>query len=564
MALNNPWVGYLDRSHLQIKDSILKRLGETNPEITDHSESNILVVLISIFSGVSEMLNYYIDNMAREAFITTARRYSSAVKHTRLIDYRIKAGIPSSTDLHIILYDELNQPMTIPSYLEITAGKEFYTPNNTVFISTQDVVVNPGDNLIIIPIEQKQYVEDRIIGSTSANVNSIYEVGTNYVNDSMLLKIGGQVWNRVDTLGRSGPDDHNYIVEITADRKAVIKFGDDINGKVPEPGLEILASYYITEGEEGNVDANTITTTNYQFDLETLGAGRAKNIRITNPTASTGGTNYESLDRIKRSAPLSLRTLDRAVTRQDYVDIAMLAPGVDKATVHFDCGKFVDIYISPNGGGLPSSTLLSNTKDYIEKRKMITTEIQVKPAGESFIVLAMEVWAKFRMDTIQTTQDILTALEDRYGYESSNVNRSIRKSDIIALIDNLPKVDYLNLTKLYLKPYIRTTQGNMEMYADVVVMERNNKRIEWTIQYDGNYMRLYRENVFEGNINIGQKYTDSLGLIDITIPPGNYRLGDEWKFVIYPFGENIEVDDFTVPIISLENISIKVNKQIMK
>ena len=86
MALKNQWVGYISRSYLQIKNSVLQRLSEIVPEVTDHSESNILVIIIGIFSGIAEMLNYYIDNMARESFITTARRYSSVVKHTRLIE----------------------------------------------------------------------------------------------------------------------------------------------------------------------------------------------------------------------------------------------------------------------------------------------------------------------------------------------------------------------------------------------------------------------------------------------------------------------------------------------
>lgn len=560
MALKNPWVGYLDRSYLQIKNSILKRLGQSNPEITDHSESNILVVIVSLFAGVSEMLNYYIDNMAREAFITTARRYSSVVKHTRLIDYRIKAALPASVNMQVIFLGESNEQIKILTPITIPQGTVFQTNAGVQFLSIYDVTAEVGDDVINIPVEQKEYVFNNIIGETSGANNSIYEIGTNYVHNSMLLKVGGEIWDMVDTLGRSGPDDKHYVIEITAERKAIIKFGDNINGKVPGPGLELLASYYNTLGQAGNVDANTINQITFTFDLETIGA---RSFRVNNINAATGGTDYESIERIRRSAPLHLRTLDRAVTRQDYIDIAMLAPGVDKATIHFNCGKFVEVYISPNGGGIAATPLLISTKDYIDRRKMVTTFIDVKPAGESQIVIDVEVWARFRMDAIQTREDILQALFENYNYDSSSVNRKIRKSDIIALIDNLEKVDYLKLKSIYIKPYFRNNIGTNELIANIEITNKSIEKVNWLLQFDGNFMRIYRDNNFEGSITLGLPFSDPGGLINITIQPNNYVLGDEWRFTTYAFNEDIEVDDFTVPIINLNLSTVKVNKQIL-
>lgn len=535
-------------------------MGETNPEITDHSESNILVVIISMFSGVAEMINYYIDNMAREAFITTARRYSSVVKHTRLIDYRIKSSIPASTNIQVTYLNSLNENTITAIPITIPQGTQFFTNNNVVFISVSDVIVEANTNSINIPVEQKQYLLDIYMGNTTASEDSVYEIGTNYVHNSMLLKVGGEIWTLVDTLGRSGPEDKHYIVEITADRVAIIKFGDGINGKIPNAGLDILGNYYITQGSLGNVNANTINQTNFVFDTQAMDVSEVK---ITNPYSAVAGTDYESIEKIRRSAPLHLRTLDRAVTRQDYIDIAMLAPGVDKATVHFDCGKNVEVYISPNGGGIASTTLLESTKEYIDRRKMITTFIDVKPAGESQIILDVEVWARFRMDPIQTRADIINALEKAYNYEASGVNRSIRKSDIIALIDNLEKVDYLNLNSIYLKPYYRRLNGNNELLADLIVTDKATDKISWRFQFDGNFIRVYKDNDFEGNITLGTEFTDSKGTIKVTVQPNAYQLGDEWVFTTYPFNNDLAIDDFTVPVINTQLSTIKVNKQII-
>ena len=560
MALKNQWVGYISRSYLQIKNSVLQRLSEIVPEVTDHSESNILVIIIGIFSGIAEMLNYYIDNMTRESFITTARRYSSVVKHTRLIDYRIKSSIPSSVDINLSFTDLDNNEVPSGASFVIPKGTIFNTENNIQFLSVTDTKVNEGDKNCIINAQQKTFVDSALIGQTDGSDDQVFSLGSNYVHNSMVLEIDSEPWLLVNTLGRSEPEDKHYIVDISVEKIAYIKFGDNINGKKPEAGKNIIGSYYTTLGSGGNVDANTINQTNFDFS-NILGFNVPKVI-ISNKLKAVAGTDYEDIERIRRSAPLHLRTLERAVTEQDYIDIAMLSPGVDKANLSYKCGKYIDIYISPNGGGIAQSALLQSTKDYFSTRKMITTFVNILPAGESFITLDLEVTAKFRMDGIQTKKDIVDALMDYYSYNNSDINRKIRKSDIISLVDNLYKVDYLTLNGLYLKPYIRPVNHQNTLLYNIDLKPGNTTKKNWKLQFDGSNMRLYNNQLFVGDIAIGQTYTDPSNSITILISDNNYEVGQEWVFVTYPINENIETDDFSIPVIREQDIKILVNEQL--
>lgn len=559
MKIKNEWVGYLTRSHIQIKNSLLKRLGQKNPEITDHSESNILVIIISMFSGVAEMLNYYIDNMAREAFITTARRYSSVVKHTRLIDYRIKAAIAASVDIRISFKDNDENYVGSPVQFIIPKGTKFHTNNNIPFLSTKDVTVKVGDIHVIIPAEQKTLQENMVLGITNGDSEQTLALNNNYVNGTLYLKVGGEVWDNVNTLGLKGPNDKVYIVDIAIDKTAYVKFGDNINGATPAANLEVIGDYYTTLAEEGNVDIGNIVSTEFMFS--NIPGFDIDNIEITNLLKATGGTTYETIERIRRSAPLSLRTLDRAVTKQDYIDIALLSPGVDKATVHFNCGKYVNIYISPIGGGIAQTALIDSTKLFIEDRKMITTFINVSAAGESYIVIDLDVTGKFRVSSALVREDVIKTLLDEYGYDKSDVNRKIRLSDIIALIDNLDKVDYLDIKSIYLKPYLRPLNHTNPCYSNIQILSGSVGVVKWKLQFDGLYMRLYKNGVFQGNITIDSPFIDNANIMKINIIPSSYAVGEEWEFYTHPFSNNLETTDFTVPVMLLENIQLNVNEQ---
>ena len=127
MALDNKWIRYIDRTYQQIKDRVLTDMQVLVPEITDHTESNPYVNMLSIWAGIAEMLGYYIDNAAREAHLSQARLYWSGVKIANAYDYRIHSHLASSADLTFRLNKMAVSDIQIPANTEVQneAGVRF-------------------------------------------------------------------------------------------------------------------------------------------------------------------------------------------------------------------------------------------------------------------------------------------------------------------------------------------------------------------------------------------------------------------------------------------------------
>lgn len=578
MALENNWVGYLSRSYKSIKSSLINRMKILVTEITDYSESNVFVIIISSFAGLVEQLNYYIDNVARESFLTTARRYSSMVKLTRLIDYRIKAKISSTVDLKITAVDSSGDPvnLTTDDYTFDT-GIIVKDEDGVEFITQAKATIFLGTSSVTIPARQGVKVTNENIGTTTSSANQVFQLDDDYCHDTLQVTINAETWELVDTFAFSGPTDKHFIVEVNQDKEAWIKFGDNVNGAIPGTGQVVYATYFKSKGINGNVEADTLTI----FDLTTkpdpTGWSEIDDFEVINPVAASGGKNEEGIEDIRAKAPLSLRTLDRAVTLQDCIDTALLVPGVGKVAVEYnDNYKRLDIYVSPSEGGTASSGLLSDVEDYFIKKKLLTTAINALATGQTLLVLKITATVKFRRNVTQAENDIKTALEENFGYNNSDINRKIRKSDIIAVIDNLDKIDYVTLDILSTKPYPRILTGtnSLENNWNPEVLAASSVISNWRISITSSTKALvHRQDSGSGEVYDGELtyatteggsvlYTSSNGAIQFKIW-GTFSVGDRWIFTTYPYNDELEFEDYTIPIYSESELDLTVNEQII-
>jgi baseplate J-like protein len=117
-------IDYLARDYNSFRQALLDLIPAKLPEWTDRSEADFGIVLIELFAYMGDILSYYQDRIANEAFLTTAQERRSVINHLRLIGYDMAPAAPAAARLSLIVADNVNQ------VVEIRKGDQFATASN--------------------------------------------------------------------------------------------------------------------------------------------------------------------------------------------------------------------------------------------------------------------------------------------------------------------------------------------------------------------------------------------------------------------------------------------------
>lgn len=563
MGITNKWLNPYQRSYQQIKAKLVESLmGLKDPQgqklITDYSEGNILIIILSLFAAIAEVLHYYVDNMARETFLSTARRYDSVVKHGALVDYHARAAIAATVDVILsrsITGNSIGAKLTIPQ------GTLFTDSSGNSWLSARDVIWYSNVTTCKVPIIQhERYTAsalnnmviptgDRVILNLGTLPNGKY-----YEQGSMSLQIGGETWVLVDTFAKSKPTDKHFMVSVDEALNPYIMFGDGTFGKKPAAGAKITnVVFYLTNGTQGNVKSNTITS------VPSVISSSITDATVSNAYDAGGGSNYENFTMLKEHIPLSVKTLGVAITKEDFESLAMLVDGVNKAKADYECGRKLTIYISPDGGAVASSELINRVYNLLSQRAPMTTWLKVKSAGKVQIILEMDVTGKKSYKTAEIQTQILTALYNAYSPEQAQIGGSVRVSDIYALIDNLSTVDYLHLTKFYIKPWPTTSYGNKELNLGQFKLNKAKGSMTYYITFNSSTTFTVRS-VSNGYVTTGS-VGSSIQIIDkangfdfsLDIQNNSYQSGYRYSITVSEPNHDYEDPGFNLPV--FENAS---------
>lgn len=563
VSLRVPPIDYTSRDFESISQDMVRSIPFFAPEWTDHNLSDFGIVLQRLVAFVADVLHFYVDRIGNEAFLPTAITRRSVGNLLQLINYDLRSAVPASVDLRFTIPEPLPGDLLIPAGTQVQTTADA-TESPILFETSQDAVLLANTiEIEPVPAVQGQSVDETIGLSEGVPRQRFDLLETPVIDGTIELFIdegaGESLWTEVDTFITSEPDSKHFTASRDEETGVVtVFFGDNAQGKIPDPGAPIRAEYRIGGGEAGNVPEDTITVVNSTVTFN----GGAVSLSVTNPAQASGGEDEQSIDSAKVEGPNSLLALNRAVSINDYKILSEGFPGVAKASAEVvglfsqngaSCCCGVRVTIAPTGGGPPSSQLKADLEEYLNERKMAGTCLEI--ADPEFrqvdITGVVNVANNFDVDSVASAT--LSRIDDFFGDDSDfmQFGTPVFMSDIFALIDTTSGVNFVEISKLSCKPVVEKELGLADCeFSDIAVGEEVSEET-WTVTFTSGTEFNVRGTVsgFQAATGtVGVPYTSDQGEVAFTVtcsaPPS---AGDRAVFDTCPKFASVPMPANSIP-----------------
>jgi hypothetical protein len=438
-------------------------------------------MILDTFSFVMRKLMVRTDILANEAYPATAQQDSSVIKILKLIGYELRSytqgialinvdfpqGRPAAEVLLGIEYalqTTDTQGNSINFYVRRDGPYDYFNP---VKIDL-DIDGKAKEGLILRAYSGELKVD--IVDRSNVNTKD-GEVYT--LNNSPVTQDSVRVFYydtsgtkqeavRVDSFFNV-PSEETYvpfIVHFDEFRGAYVEFGDSDLVKVLPDFKDIEMYYCIGGGESHNIVENSINISD-SFNLPTLVGSPNITVSFNNPGRGFGGKDPESIEEAKRTAPLSLKTINRAVTEEDYVILLRqqglvryaqaLSPNDNREyfpaeseiplfhvwlyiTINRPVTNMTDLLITKqvNEVGKLIGGDAYDILTFLNERRIVGIENVIKPTIYTRLYFKIQIEYNRYINVTQIEKDARDLLEEMHKIENSMYWKLVRLNDIVS------------------------------------------------------------------------------------------------------------------------------------
>lgn len=471
-------VDYTSRDYWSLRQDLISAVRTRIPDWQGSNENDFLVTILESFAFMGDILSYYTDRIANEAFLPTATQRQSLMNIADTYGYLPSGRLSAVASLQVTYQSAtLGDAITVPELTQIRGVYNLAGESQEVIFETiSDLVVttagtaDPDTAMYtgtgIVTVVHGETVKDTGEQTSGAPIGTLLGVSDGSPNQEFLIEdanlvqgstrvwvheslANGREYFNVRYLADGIPKSRVYRVRQYANGMSSIQFGDGSSGVIPASGTQIRAQYRTGGGTAGNVPVGVLDSL-VNGDLD---------ISVTNISVGTGGAEVESNDSIRANAASALRVRNRVVLLSDAEDMAKIVSGVSQAKAVGSSMSNMAVYILPVSGpddtspgfisGVETSaftTLKSDVHLYLSNAVPYGTTVAI--LSPVYVPLAIEL-SVFLPDGVRKSeaQDaVRLALTDQYSLGAYGFGSTLYPADIYATVSGIDLVRSLQIT----------------------------------------------------------------------------------------------------------------------
>ena len=322
----------------------------------------------------------------------------------------------------------------------------------------------------VVPATHGETVADEVLGSgDGAQAHQRFKLKRSpltYVsaetvtgNESTLkVRVNGVLWEQAPSLYAQPHAAEKYIVRIDDQAGATVIFGDGQSGaRLPTGQENVQAMYRFGIGSVGEVGAGALS----------LLKKRPFGVRsVINPVPASGAADPEKLEQARTNAPLTVLTLDRIVSLQDFEDFAQAFAGIGKAqAANLGGGEtlLVHITVADDDGDEVPPDVLQKLGRAIDHARDPSAEVKI----DNYDLLNFDVKGSVQFDSryasLEVENKIQQALVATFSFEKRAFGQPVTVAELLSVIHQIPGVIAVLLDAPAVLPALTARRENGEI-----------------------------------------------------------------------------------------------------
>ena len=300
---------------------------------------------------------------------------------------------------------------------------------------------------------------------------------------------GWEPWTQVDDFSESASDDTHFVLDALTGE---LEFGPAVRepdgslrrfGAIPPSGAPIrVVSYLSGGGSRGNVAPGRIEVLQQTVPFVSS---------VENRLPAIGGVDAESIDAAKIRGPILLRTRNRAVTTEDYEQLAHEAApevarvrAIEVARDQADAGAVRVLVVPHAAPGLdgrlrfeqlvPDDDTLRTIADHLDARRCVGARVVVEPPRYQGVTVVARIRASARANPTRLGRDAVAALYSYIDPLTGGPNgtgwpfgRPVHVGEVYSVLQRVHGVEYVEDARLFAADPITGQRGEPAERIDV-------------------------------------------------------------------------------------------------